>query len=91
MQMPKHILQVAVNRTFNRLLDYVDSDEMISTSQIAKEAGVKVQNIETADMMVIQYNVEKMAKAKGITLDSSYADGLFVGTRYEVPFKAIKG
>lgn len=91
MQMPKNILQVAINRTYKHLLDYVDSDKMISTSQIAKEAGVKVQNIEPADMMVIQYNVEKMAKEKGITLDSSYADGLFVGTKYEVPFRAVRG
>lgn len=88
--MPNNIMRFIVVKTYQHLLDYLDSNEMVSTEQLAKEVGIKVENIDSQDMMRVHYEINRLAEAKGLKLDSSYADGLLIGTRYAVPYRVTR-
>lgn len=75
--------------TYKSLLKHMNREDLISTQDLVNAAGYDAKEIGVGDMMLVDYRIRKLAQEDEIILDSSYANGLFVGTKYEVPFKII--
>ena len=72
--------------TFKRILKHLGEEKQYNTYNLVMEAGYDSRKIDSEDLMRIDYNVRKMAEKEGIELDDHYADGLFIGDKYNTPY-----